>query len=204
MGEVPSVPHAMRCRDGSSCSPIGPGRGTIAGVRDGFWIEPGVPLPDLSNGTTRPLLVGVVAVARGRAFFQRRLADHPVFPSHLDVLGGFPRPGESVPAAIARIVTEETGFKVDRVVSCAGFATWRSDAGEFVETEYAVEVAGDLDRPSSRYPVRDFYTWADADELDTFRTLGERGAYLHQVVANALRDVAKAPTRPTPLRPQLA
>lgn len=167
-------------------------------VRDGFWIEPGVPLPDLRQGTTRPLLVGVVAISAGRAFLQRRLGDHPAFPGALDVITGFPHPGESMVGAIARLVAEETGWQIRRVVSCAGFTTWRTPAGELVETEYAVEVAGALRQPKSDLPVRDYFTWAGCDELDVFAGLGDRGAYLRSVADRALRDVANAPDRPIP------
>ncbi len=171
----------------------------VVHVRDGFWIEPGVPLPDLRQGTAKPLLIGVVAIAGGRAFLQRRLADHLVFPGHLDVISGFPQPGESVVGAIARLVAEETDWQIRRVVSCAGFVTWGSAPDEFVETSYAVEVAGDLNRPRSAWPVRDYFTWAAIGELDVFADLGQRAGYLRAVAGRALHDVANAPARPSAL-----
>ena len=95
-------------------------------------------------------IVGAVIHDRhGRIFVQRRSADRSLFPGAWDLVGGHLEPDETILECLLREVSEETGWRVMRVVADLGTLQWTGDDGvDRHEIDYLVEVSGDLERPS--------------------------------------------------------
>jgi 8-oxo-dGTP diphosphatase len=111
-------------------------------------VEADVEIPVPADGEV--WVVGAVVLNQdGRAFAQKRSPDRRLFPDCWDIVGGHVEPGESLPAALAREVEEETGWHLRRVRRLLGITTWTGGdgTGKRHEADYLVEVDGDLDRP---------------------------------------------------------
>ncbi|WP_213451152.1 NUDIX domain-containing protein [Rhizomonospora bruguierae] len=113
----------------------------------------------------------------GRIFVQRRSPRRKLFPNCWDIVGGHLEPGESLAEALAREVTEETGWRVSIVLGEVGEYRYRgSDGLERVETDFLVRVDGDLSRPRLEPGKHTEYRWlteADLDVLDEDRAVND-------------------------------
>ncbi|MEV4197410.1 NUDIX domain-containing protein [Micromonospora globbae] len=102
----------------------------------------------------------------GRLFFQRRSPDRRLFPNCWDVVGGHLEPGEDVEAALRREVTEETGWTLSRLLAPVGEYRYVGDDGlERVESDWLVQVEGDLDRPRLEAGKHTEYRWLAEEDL---------------------------------------
>jgi 8-oxo-dGTP pyrophosphatase MutT (NUDIX family) len=103
----------------------------------------------------------------GRIFFQRRSPHRRLFPNTWDIVGGHLEGDETVAEALAREVTEETGWQVSVVLGQVGEYAYRGDDGiDRIETDFLVRVDGDLSRPQLEEGKHTEFRWLSADELD--------------------------------------
>ena len=112
--------------------------------------------------------VGAIIVnSEGLVFVQRRGDERTLFPGLWDIPGGHVEPNETPLEALAREVYEETGWRVRRVVAELDEWRWRGDDGaERHETDYVVEVRGDLSAPRLQRPDYVEYAWVGLGDLD--------------------------------------
>jgi 8-oxo-dGTP diphosphatase len=103
----------------------------------------------------------------GRIFFQRRSPQRKLFPDTWDIVGGHLEGGETVEEALAREITEETGWHICMVLGQVGEYAYRGDDGiDRVETDFLVRVDGDLTRPQLEEGKHTEYRWLSEGELD--------------------------------------
>jgi 8-oxo-dGTP diphosphatase len=115
------------------------------------------------------LTVGAIIVnSGGCVFVQRRSDERKLFPGLWDIPGGHVEPDETPLEALAREVYEETGWRVTRILAELGEWRWTGDDGaERRETDYVVEVGGDLSAPRLD-PGYVEYAWVGLGDLDRF------------------------------------
>ncbi len=102
-----------------------------------------------------------------RIFFQRRSPHRRLFPNTWDIVGGHLEGDETIAQALAREVTEETGWQVSVVLGQVGEYAYRGDDGiDRIETDFLVRVDGDLSRPQLEEGKHTEFRWLSADELD--------------------------------------
>ncbi|WP_067509541.1 NUDIX domain-containing protein [Actinoplanes sp. TFC3] len=102
-----------------------------------------------------------------RIFFQKRSATRKLFPNSWDVVGGHLEPGETVSEALAREITEETGWELSEVLATVGDYRYTGEDGlERWETDFLVRVRGDLSRPQLEAGKHTDFRWLGPDELD--------------------------------------
>ncbi|MEU9386253.1 NUDIX domain-containing protein [Streptomyces sp. NPDC048279] len=131
----------------------------------------------------------VILNGRGEAFAQRRGPDRRLFPGTWDIVGGHVEPGESLPAALAREVAEETGWRLRRVRRLLGVTTWTGDDGGGLrhEADYLVEVEGDLGRPALEWTKHSAYDWFGPADLHLLKENCPPGQFLiHDLIAGVL------------------
>ncbi|MFI9776906.1 NUDIX hydrolase [Streptomyces sp. NPDC051956] len=132
----------------------------------------------------------VILNQRGQAFAQRRSSDRRLFPDTWDIVGGHVEPGESLLDALAREITEETGWRLRRVGAFLGVSTWTGDdgGGRRHEADWVVEVDGDLVHPALEWSKHSAYGWFGADELDRLKENRGPGEFLiHDLIAGVVR-----------------
>jgi RimJ/RimL family protein N-acetyltransferase/ADP-ribose pyrophosphatase YjhB (NUDIX family) len=138
----------------------------------------------------------------GRVYVHRRTADRRLLPGVWDVVGGHVEPGEAAEEALAREIEEETGWRLRRIEAVVAEWEWVVGGVARHETDYLVEVAGDLARPRLEAGKHDAHDWAGPGNLDLLmagRTDGDRR--LRDVVARAVRTRLTPRLRLSPLGP---
>jgi 8-oxo-dGTP pyrophosphatase MutT (NUDIX family) len=121
-----------------------------------------------------PCLVSAVIIdPAGRAFLQRRAANRRLLPLCWDLVGGHVEPTETLGAALAREVREETGWQVLRLVRLIAVVDWEAlEEGQmtrFREFSFVVEVAGDLLAPQLEEAKVTECRWVTPAELAALR-----------------------------------
>jgi len=131
----------------------------------------------------------VILNGRGQAFAQRRSSDRRLFPDTWDIVGGHVEPGESLLDALAREITEETGWRLRRVGAFLGVSTWTGDDGEGVrhEADWVVEVDGDLEDPALEWSKHSAYGWFGSADLHRLKENLAPGEFLiHDLIAGVV------------------
>jgi 8-oxo-dGTP diphosphatase len=116
-----------------------------------------------------PLRVAAALVVNpaNRIFFQKRSAQRKLFPNSWDVVGGHLEPGETVMEALAREITEETGWELAEVLATVGDYHYTGEDGlTRWETDFLVRVHGDLDHPQLEAGKHTECRWLGPDDLD--------------------------------------
>jgi 8-oxo-dGTP pyrophosphatase MutT (NUDIX family) len=109
----------------------------------------------------------LISDGHGRFFVQLRSPQRRLLPGTWDIVGGHVEPGETLEEALRREVYEETGWTVTRVLGTVGECRWRGNDGlERLETDFHVEVAGDLTSPRLEEGKHTEYRWLGPDEVD--------------------------------------
>lgn len=126
--------------------------------------------------------------SENRVFVHRRTADHRPLPGTWDIVGGPRQAGETTQQALAREISEQTGWRLRRVEAL--IADWRWESGGAVrrELDYLVEVEGDLTAPRLQTGTLDAHAWVGLDNLELMmegRTGGDRR--VRDLVAKAVR-----------------
>ena len=147
-------------------------------------VAPGVVLPTQPPGCQR--VAGALIVRAGRVFVHRRTAHRALFPGCWDIVGGHVDEGEDVLAALAREVTEETGWTLTHVRALVYTGMWTgSDERVRQELDFVVTVAGNLDQPRLEPGKHDAWRWLRADQLSLLVANRLEGDVL-------IRDAARA------------
>ena len=140
--------------------------------------SPGSPrlraLQDEAERVGREAVVGAVIVnPRGQAFVQRRAPHRRLFPGCWDIAGGHVEAGETLYAALAREIGEETGWRLRAIVDLVGVFDWETEwAGrrtERREFDFLVAVDGDLARPRLEGEKVSEFRWLALHELDVLK-----------------------------------
>jgi 8-oxo-dGTP pyrophosphatase MutT (NUDIX family) len=140
-------------------------------------VAEGIEFPDTSDG--RLWVAGAVIIdERGNAFAQRRSATRKVFPHCWDIVGGHVEEGESMLQALAREITEETGWTLSAVVAELYRLDWDPGDGRTRrEVDYLVRVDGDLADPALEIGKHTEFMWVDDSRLHLLRDARDPGDY---------------------------
>ncbi|MEU6196360.1 NUDIX domain-containing protein [Streptomyces sp. NPDC047061] len=152
-------------------------------------VDMGVEIPVPAPGEL--WTVGAVILNhRGEAFAQKRGPEQRLFPDTWDIVGGHVEPGESLMAALAREVEEETGWRLRRVRKLLGVTSWTGDDGDGLrhEADYLVEVDGDLGRPALEWTKHSAYDWFGPADLHLLKENCSPGQFvIHDLIMKVLR-----------------
>lgn len=148
-----------------------------------------------------PICVGAfVRDERNRVFVHRRTASRRLLPGIWDIVGGHLEAGETPEQALARELTEETGWKLRRVETVFADWEWEHDGVVRRELDYLVDVEGDLATPRLETDKHDAFAWIGPDNFELMmegRTDGDRR--LRDLVAKAARTRLTARLRLEPV-----
>lgn len=122
----------------------------------------------------REVVVGAIIVnPRGQAFAQRRAPHRRLFPGCWDIAGGHVEPEETLYAALAREIGEETGWQLRALVDLVAIIDWETAwAGSCTkrrEFDFLVAVDGDLEHPRLEWDKVTEFRWLAVPELDVLR-----------------------------------
>ncbi|MFJ1750469.1 NUDIX hydrolase [Streptomyces sp. NPDC088116] len=121
-----------------------------------------------------------------RIFVQRRSADRRLFPGCWDVVGGAVEEGEFLLDALHREITEETGWRLRRVLARVAHEEWAADGLRHVESDYVVEVDGDLSSPRLERDKHTEFAWITAEEISLLDENSQGGStFIKDVVTAA-------------------
>ncbi|GGT04574.1 NUDIX domain-containing protein [Nonomuraea spiralis] len=136
-------------------------------------------------------VVGAVLVnPSGEVFLQRRAEHVRLFPGCWDIVGGHVEQGETLCAALAREIEEETGWRLLEVGGLVDVFDWTGgDGGLRREIDVLATVEGDLTRPRIERDKFDEARWLEEDEL---RSLAA-GSAESGMIQLALRALAMRP-----------
>lgn len=117
----------------------------------------------------QPVVGALIRDPQGRVFVHRRGWDRRLLPGCWDIVGGHVEPGESLEAALAREILEETGWSLVGTPELLDVNDWETatdgDVHRRREFDFAVEVAGDLDAPPLERPKHIEYRWIGPADL---------------------------------------
>lgn len=132
-----------------------------------------VPTPrgDTIRAMREPNCVGALVRDRNnRVYIQRRSLQRRQLPGAWDIVGGHVEPGETTESALAREVSEETGWKLRRIEAVVADWEWTHNGSWRRELDFLVEVSGDLDSPRLEPGKHDRTYWVGYDNTDSVRT----------------------------------
>ena len=107
--------------------------------------------------------------AQGRVFVQKRAANRSLFSACWDIVGGHVEAGETLVRALAREVTEETGWQLARVVILLGTVDWEAQGIARREFDFSVEVRGDLQSPVLERAKVSEHRWLSLGQLGVLK-----------------------------------
>lgn len=145
----------------------------------------------------------LVRDAGNRVFVHRRSPDRRLLPGVWDIVGGHLEPGETPEQALARELTEETGWRLRRIEAVVADWVWELDGTRRRERDYLIDVDGDLAAPRLEPGRHDAYAWIGPDRLDLLLAAGG-DRRLRNVVAKAVRIRLTERLRLEPIGPEHA
>ncbi|MFY1575814.1 NUDIX domain-containing protein [Verrucosispora sp. WMMD703] len=132
----------------------------------------------------------------GRVYLQRRAPHVRLFPGCWDIVGGHVEPGETLPAALAREVTEETGWRLDRITDVVHVFDWTgADGQRRREVDVLATADGDLGQPRLEAGKFTEGRWFDEKGLQELLTK-EKASGDAAMIKLALRALTSQQTRP--------
>ncbi|WP_405639192.1 NUDIX hydrolase [Streptomyces uncialis] len=141
----------------------------------------------MAEVTEPRLMVGaLIRDPYDRVFVQRRSAGRRLFPGCWDVVGGAVEEGESLLEALHREIAEETGWRLRRVLARVAHQEWTANGLRHIESDYVVEVDGDLSSPELEWNKHTEFAWIAADEVSLLDENTQRSG------STFIKDVATA------------
>ncbi|MEV5983278.1 NUDIX domain-containing protein [Streptomyces sp. NPDC052114] len=130
-----------------------------------------------------------------RIFVQRRSAGRRLFPGCWDVVGGAVEEGESRLDALHREIAEETGWRLRRVLARVAHEEWMARGLRHVESDYVVEVDGDLSSPELEQGKHTEFAWLAAEDVSLLDENAQRSGstFIKDVVTAAHAWLVNAP-----------
>ncbi|MFI7290601.1 NUDIX hydrolase [Streptomyces anulatus] len=116
-----------------------------------------------SSNEPRRVVGALIRDPYDRIFVQRRSAGRRLFPGCWDIVGGAVEEGESLLDALRREIAEETGWQLRQVLARVAHEEWTADGLRHIESDYVVEVDGDLSSPEIERDKHTEFTWIAAD-----------------------------------------
>lgn len=156
--------------------------------------------PGREAGAAPRLVVGaLIRDPDDRIFVQRRAEDRRLFPGCWDVVGGAVEEGEDLHEALRREIEEETGWRLRRILAQVACQDWTADGIRHRETDFVVEVDGDLTAPRLERDKHPEFAWVGAADLALLDENTRRGGstFIQDVVSAAHRWLAGTPAEPT-------
>ncbi|QDY80166.1 NUDIX hydrolase [Streptomyces qinzhouensis] len=135
----------------------------------------------------RPMVGALIRDPYDRIFVQRRSAGRRLFPECWDVVGGAVEEGESLLDALHREIAEETGWRLRRVLARVAHQEWTANGLRHIESDYVVEVDGDLSSPELERDKHTEFAWIAAEEVSLLDENARRGGstFIKDVVTAA-------------------
>ncbi|MER5768151.1 NUDIX hydrolase [Streptomyces sp. NPDC001985] len=149
----------------------------------------------------RQVVGALIRDPHDRIFVQRRSAGRRLFPGCWDVVGGAVEEGESLLDALHREIAEETGWRLRRVLARVAREEWTADGVRHIESDYVVEVDGDLSSPALERDKHTEFAWIAAEGISLLDENTQRsGSTFIKDVVNAahtwLADASGKSRRP--------
>jgi 8-oxo-dGTP pyrophosphatase MutT (NUDIX family) len=141
-----------------------------------------------ANSETPDCVGALIRDNSARVFIHRRSPTRRLFPGTWDIVGGHVEEGETALEALAREITEETGWELSRI--CAKVSDWQWEYEGVVrrEFDYLVEVIGNSSIPRLEAGKHDAYAWVGLDNVDMMMDGRFDGDYrLRDIVVKALQ-----------------
>jgi 8-oxo-dGTP diphosphatase len=121
-------------------------------------------LADRQNGVGL-FVGGLIVHPNGSIFAQQRSMTRKLFPGHWDVVGGHVENDDpDLASALAREVTEETGWHLDKIIGCFAYRDDFVKNQSVREYIFLIRVDGDLDHPVLEPGKVDQYAWITPDQ----------------------------------------
>jgi 8-oxo-dGTP pyrophosphatase MutT (NUDIX family) len=119
----------------------------------------------------RVCVVGALIVnPEGRVFVQQRAPHNYFLPGCWDIVGGHVEPGETLIAALAREIQEETGWQLQEVTRLVATVDWEMAGIESStlkrEFDFLAVVSGNLAQPQLEWDKVTAYRWISPDEVE--------------------------------------
>jgi 8-oxo-dGTP diphosphatase len=137
-----------------------------------------------------PVVGAVIIDDQGRAFVHRRAPDRRLFPNCWDIAGGHGEPGETLNAALAREIFEETGWQMHAITDLIETFDWETEYGGIVtrrrEFDFLVTVDGDLAHPRLEPGKATEFRWISLAEVGALKEHAPPGYAVHRIVKRGL------------------
>jgi len=103
-----------------------------------------------------------------KVFVQKRRPERKFLPNCWGIVGGHLRADNSIKAGMNRIINEETGWQLKRIVSLVEIRDWEFSGIKKRTLVFDVEVAGDLNMPRLELEKVSGFLWISKNELPLF------------------------------------
>jgi 8-oxo-dGTP pyrophosphatase MutT (NUDIX family) len=116
---------------------------------------------------------GLIVDGQGRVFILKRSDNQVIFPGCWDIPGGQVEEGESLFAALAREIREETGWQLTDVLEEVSIFEWKTPIGKpgqsRLEFDFLVKVQGDLENPKLETGKFSSYRWISLEDINILK-----------------------------------
>jgi 8-oxo-dGTP pyrophosphatase MutT (NUDIX family) len=144
---------------------------------------------DTMTPMSKPNCVGALIRDRNNCvYLQRRSMKRRQLPGAWDIVGGHVEPDETPERALAREVSEETGWRLRRIEAIIADWEWTHNGVTRRELDYLVEVDGDLSSPRLEVGKHDTFCWVGYKNLDGVRSKYDAG---NDMLWNIVRRAAR-------------
>lgn len=135
----------------------------------------------------RQMVVGaLIADAAGLIYVQKRSETRGLFPGAWDIVGGHVEAGETVLAALAREVKEETGWSLTSRGAVVEVIDWEAGGVKRREVDMLVTVDGDLGNPLVEAGKHSEGRWLALSEVGLLlESRSPTDVWVHTVVVRA-------------------
>jgi 8-oxo-dGTP pyrophosphatase MutT (NUDIX family) len=144
---------------------------------------------DSAMSRRQPDCVGaLIRNGQNRVYLQRRSQLRRQLPGAWDIVGGHIEPHETPETALAREVSEETGWRLRRIEAVIADWEWTHNGVVRRELDYLIEVDGDLSSPRLEPGKHDKFCWVGYDNPESVRSEYDAG---NDALWNIIRRAAR-------------